>query len=230
MKAFHYSEFFDLTRCSVKKLFETTTYVWEVIGSIEPYLQSLDLGKIEGEVSANAYLVNPESITIGKGTVVEPGAYVKGPCVIGENCVIRHGAYIRGNVLVENYCVIGHDTEVKNALFLEGAQAGHFAYVGDSLLGKKSNLGAGTKLANLRLNHENIIIRYQDGQIETGLRKFGAIIGDNAQTGCNVVTNPGTLLGKGVQCYACLNVGGFVPANHVVKNSVKPIAKPLLAS
>ncbi len=223
MNQFYPSYFFSLENFSHKALFEGCTCVWEALPKIETYLHSLPLGKIEGDVSDKSYLVNPELITIGKGSVVEPGAYIKGPCVLGENCVVRHGAYLRGNVLAGDGCVIGHDTEVKNSVFFNGAQAAHFAYVGDSLLGENCNLGAGTKLANLKLDHQQISIRTSEGEVETGLRKFGAIIGDGAQTGCNSVTNPGTLLGKRVRCYACMNVGGFVPSNHIVKNDTKRV-------
>ncbi|MEJ2689800.1 MAG: hypothetical protein P8130_07595 [Deltaproteobacteria bacterium] len=136
-------------------------------------------------------------IRLGRGVLIESGALLKGPAVIGDHTEIRQGAYIRGYCLTGARCVIGHTTEVKHAILLDDAKAGHFAYLGDSILGNRVNLGAGTKLANLRFHGDEVRIRTQDDLVETGLRKFGAIMGDDVQTGCNSVTNPGTLLGKG---------------------------------
>lgn len=192
---------------------------WEALSAIHGYITSHPLGHIEIEPPKGVYLINPEQISIGKGTVLEPGAYIKGPCIIGKNCTVRHGAYIRGDFICGNNCVIGHDTEVKNVIFLDGVHAAHFAYVGDSILGNKVNLGAGTKCANLKLDNGKIVIAINGERIETGLRKFGAIIGDGCQTGCNSVLNPGTLLGKNVCCYPCTNFGGYIEADHVVKPS-----------
>jgi NDP-sugar pyrophosphorylase family protein len=141
-------------------------------------------------------ILSGNHIKIGKGVLIEPGAFIKSPTIIGDQTEIRHGAYIRGNCLIGRNCVVGHVTEVKNCIFLDGAKAGHFAYLGDSILGNQVNLGAGTKLANLRFIKGNISINTPEGQFETGLRKLGAILGDNVQTGCNSVTNPGTLIGK----------------------------------
>ncbi len=162
----------------------------------------------------------------GQGSVIESGAYIRGPCVIGSNCVVRHGAYIRGNVLTGHGCVIGHDSELKQAILLNHAQAAHFAYVGDSILGNHVNLGAGVKCANFKLDHTTINLRIDDQKIETGLRKFGALIGDRSQIGCNTVTNPGTLIGQDVHCYPCLNIQGFVPS----RSMIKPSASPLVSS
>lgn len=218
MASFSPSYFFDLSHFKHRALFEKGPFVWDALKEISAYLKAYPLGKIEGDVSSQAYLIDREKISIGKGSVVEPGAYIKGPCIIGENCTVRHGAYIRGDCIAGDSCVIGHDTEIKNSIFLNGAQASHFAYVGDSILGNKCNLGAGTKLANLKLAHDYVFIHFEGKMIETGLRKFGAIIGDQAQIGCNAVTNPGALLGPSVRCYPCVNVGGFVPARSIVKN------------
>jgi len=142
-----------------------------------------------------------------------------GPCIIGENCEIRHGAYIRGNFIAGNECVIGHATEVKNALFLDHVQAGHFAYVGDSILGNHVNLGAGTKCANLRFDREDVVIHHNDQVIETHRRKFGVIMGDRAQTGCNAVTNPGTLMGQNSSCAPCMSIRGVIARNQSITTS-----------
>lgn len=223
MSSLHHSYFFNLSEFAHHSLFDGTTYVWEALAKISSYLQQQELGKIEGEISPQAYLINPESISVGKGTIVEPGAYIKGPCIIGENCSVRHGAYVRGNLIAGNECIIGHDSEMKNVILLNHAYAGHFAYVGDSILGNYTNLGAGTKCANLKLNNGTVCVRFEGKKIETNLRKFGAIVGDHSQTGCNSVSNPGTLMGKGVHCYPCVNFGGFIPSHHQVKMNQSPV-------
>lgn len=215
------SYFFNLSSSPHADLFKDKLYPWLVLPAIEAYIKTLRLGLIEGTVSPSAYLVNPELITIGPGTIVEPGAYIQGPCFIGKNCTVRHGAYIRGNFICGDYCVIGHDSEVKNALFLAKVHAAHFAYVGDSILGNEVNLGAGAKLANLKLDQGFIKIRHENQMIDTQLRKFGAILGDKTQIGCNAVTNPGTLMGQEVRCYPCINIGGIIPSRSTIKSNTK---------
>ncbi|MBA2368406.1 MAG: UDP-N-acetylglucosamine diphosphorylase [Candidatus Protochlamydia sp.] len=211
------SYFFNYTHFEHAKLFDGDPAPWTILSLIAPYLEKLQLGRLYGEISLSAYLINPELISIGEGTIVEPGAYIQGPCWIGKNCQIRHGAYIRGNVITGNDCVIGHDTEVKNSLFLDNAHAAHFAYVGDSILGREVNLGAGTKCANFRLDHQSVPVYYKEERITTSLRKLGAILGDKSQIGCNSVINPGTLIGQEVLCYPCLNLGGWIPSRSVIK-------------
>ncbi|TFG36300.1 MAG: hypothetical protein E4H46_03710 [Desulfobacterales bacterium] len=146
-------------------------------------------------IMAGAVLVG-DKIKFGKGVKVEPGTFIASPTIIGDMTEIRQGAYLRGYCLIGRRCVVGHVTEVKHSIFMDNAKAGHFAYLGDSILGNEVNLGAGTKLANLRFTPGNIKIRTANGPVDSGLRKFGAILGDFVQTGCNSVTNPGTLLGK----------------------------------
>lgn len=136
------------------------------------------------------------AIKIGKGVLIESGAMLKSPTILGDNTEVRQGAYLRGYCLTGDRCVLGHVTEIKHTIFLDDAKAGHFAYLGDSILGNQVNLGAGTKMANLRFTGGDVPVKTKDGIISSGLRKFGAILGDNVQTGCNSVTNPGTLLGK----------------------------------
>jgi NDP-sugar pyrophosphorylase family protein len=217
------SLFFDLSTFAHSALFEKDPFPWQILAYIESYCKKQSLGQKQGIISPQAYLICPELIIIGKGTVIEPGAYLKGPCIIGEDCVIRHGAYIRGNVILGDRCVIGHDTEVKNSILLNDAHAAHFAYVGDSILGNHVNLGAGVKLANFKLNHSLISIRLENQKITTNKRKLGAIIGDQTQIGCNTVTSPGTLIGQRVQIYPCLHIEGFIPSHALVKPSIKPL-------
>ncbi len=221
MKSLKAQQIFDLSTYKHAKIFDSSEFAWEILSKISEYLKTYKNFKIEIDVPTTAYLIHPEFISIGKGSVVEPGAYIKGPCIIGENCVVRHGAYIRGNFIAGNNCVIGHDTEIKNSLMLNDAHAAHFAYVGDSILGNGVNLGAGTKLANLKLNGGPVRLFYEGKFIETGLRKMGAIIGDGCQLGCNSVTNPGTVLGKNVFCYPCTNFGGYIEENSTVKPDTK---------
>jgi len=146
-------------------------------------------------IMAGAVLVGTQ-ISIGAGVLIEGGATVKSPTVIGDRTEIRQGAYIRGNCLIGKRCVVGHTTEMKHAIFLDDAKAGHFAYLGDSIIGNNANLGAGTKCANLRFIPGNVQVMHGDKLYDTGMRKFGAILGDNAQTGCNSVTSPGTIMAK----------------------------------
>ena len=174
-------------------------------------------------VYAGATLFDSD-IYIGKGTVVEPGALIKGPTIIGNNTEVRQGAYIRGNCIIGDGCVVGHTTELKTAIMLNDSKAGHFAYIGDSILGNGVNLGAGTKLANLKVIDLEISLKV-DGEIyKTGLRKLGAILGDNVETGCNSVTNPGTLFGKRSIVYPGVNVpGGYYPAHSIIAQRTKKI-------
>ena len=173
---------------------------------------------------------------MGPGTVVEDGVCIVGPAIIGADCEIRQGAYIRGDCLMGDRCVLGHASELKNSIMLNDAKAPHFAYVGDSILGNNVNLGAGTKLSNLAVSSKKdvesgqrptIKIQIEGQVVATGLSKLGAIIGDHAQTGCNAVTNPGTIIGKNSLVYANTSVAkGLVPENSIVKlRQVTEIAK-----
>lgn len=213
------SYYFTLSDYTHAQLFDGVEHVWEALAQIAPYLASKALGEIRGVVDPRAYLIDPESIYIAEGAIVEAGAYIQGPCWIGEGTVVRHGAYVRGNVVTGRNCVIGHTTEVKNSIFLNKSQAAHFAYVGDSILGNHVNLGAGTKCANLKLAGDQINVRVGGKRIATGRRKFGVVLGDDVQLGCNSVTNPGTLMGPKAACYPCINIGGVIPRGTVVKES-----------
>lgn len=158
----------------------------------------VDGRELEGAsvIMAGAVLMG-DRIAIGRGVLIETGAMIKSPAILGDMTEVRQGAYLRGYCLAGKRCVLGHTTEIKHSIFLNGAKAGHFAYVGDSILGNDTNLGAGTKFANLRFLPGNVTIFHQGGRLDTGRNKIGAILGDQCQTGCNSVTSPGTLLGKG---------------------------------
>ena len=158
-----------------------------------------------------------EAIFIAPGAVVEPGALVKGPSIIGPRTEVRQGAYMRGNCIVGAGCIVGHTTEIKSSIMLDGAKAGHFAYIGDSVMGQGTNLGAGTKLANLKIREGTVRVMVHGTLIDTHRRKFGAILGDHVETGCNSVTNPGTVLGRNCQVLPLTSVRtGYYEPNSVI--------------
>lgn len=210
MDILHPRYYFDLSKSSFVELFEHADFVWQALSQMKTYLSQRNLGKISSPINPGVILDCPELINIGKGCQIEPGAYIRGPCIIEDHCIIRHGAYIRGGVMIGKSCVVGHCTEIKDSLLLDGAKAPHFAYVGNSILGLSVNLGAGVKLANVKLDKEPVSIYVQDKKIETGLKKLGAIIGDFAQIGCNSVTNPGTLIAPRAMVLPCHSVKGII--------------------
>ena len=223
--------FFDLSGFAHAALFDRMAFVWQAIPNIGAYARAQLTGAYRpaqlGVVAEGAHLINPELIYLGEGSVIEPGAYVAGPCIIGRHCEIRHGAYVRGDVILGDRCVVGHASEVKNSIFLNGAHAPHFAYVGDSILGNHVNLGAGTKLSNLALtSHKDpttgkrttISLEVNGQMVDTGLAKMGAIMGDDAQTGCNSVLNPGCVIGPRTLIYANVSLRkGYYPADTIIK-------------
>jgi NDP-sugar pyrophosphorylase family protein len=210
--------YFNLSDFAHLELFDSTKPVWCALQMIGSYLSSPCLYAEPCTELEGAHFVNPETISIGSGTIVEPGAYIRGPCIIGRNCTIRHGAYLRGNVITGDDVVIGHATEVKNSILMNGAHAAHFNYVGDSILGCGVNLGAGVKLANLKIMKGTVVVRVDGKRTDSSLRKFGAILGDRVQLGCNSVSNPGTLMGPDAGCYPCVTISGFVDKGRVVKS------------
>lgn len=214
------TDFFNLDGFEHKSLFydSNVEYVWDVLRLLGDYLDQLVVPEIHGKLMKGAYLLG-EKIFIGPGSEVEPGAVIKGPTYIGANTQIRQGAYIRGTVLVGDNCVVGHSTEIKNSIMLPGAHAAHFAYVGDSILGNHVNLGAGSRLANLKLDQSNVTVRVAERTYDTGLRKLGAIVGGRVEIGCNAVLNPGTLLGPGCMAYPLTLLRGFYPANSLIRRA-----------
>ncbi|PMQ02189.1 MAG: glucose-1-phosphate thymidylyltransferase [Dictyoglomus sp. NZ13-RE01] len=208
-------DFFELEGIELE-LFNGINYVWEALHNIKDFLSKYVKPEIRGKIIGGVFIEG--EVFIDEGTVVEPGVYIKGPAYIGKNCEIRQGAYIRGNVYVGDNCVVGHSTEIKNSILLSKAKAPHFNYVGDSILGHNTNLGAGTKISNLKIGPDSTIkIKIDDKVYDTGMRKLGAIIGDNSETGCNSVLNPGTIIGKNVLIYPNANVRGYIPPFTIVK-------------
>ncbi len=224
----HPSDFFDLSDPQVALIFEGCDTVWQAVSQIKSHVARLAGSErvILGEVMPGAYL-GEGPFVIDKGARVEPGAYVHGPAYIGAGAVVRHGAFVRENVILLPGSILGHASEAKNALFLPGAAAPHFNYVGDSILGHHVNLGAGTKLSNLGILSEkdeatgkrpSIHLNIDGKEYDTGLTKLGAILGDHTQTGCNAVLNPGCLIGPRTLIYANLSLRkGYHPADSIIK-------------
>jgi UDP-N-acetylglucosamine diphosphorylase / glucose-1-phosphate thymidylyltransferase / UDP-N-acetylgalactosamine diphosphorylase / glucosamine-1-phosphate N-acetyltransferase / galactosamine-1-phosphate N-acetyltransferase len=205
---------FDLAGWQHRELFAGCTFAWEALRCVPEYLQSILRPGIRGEVEPGACLVG--DVEIAEGARVEAGAYVRGPALIGPGTEVRHGAYIRGNVLTGSECVIGHASECKSAILLDRAKAPHFAYVGDSILGTDVNLGAGVRLANLKIMPGTVTVRLANGsRIDTGMQKLGALVGDRTQIGCNAVTSPGTVVGRDCIMYASVSVQGYVPPGSI---------------
>ena len=211
--------YFNLEGFPFLELFHDVERCFEVLGTpLKNFCRNFKGRIIEGRVMDGAILEG-DGIFIAKGAVVEPTAYIKGPAIIGQNTEIRHGAYLRGNVVAGSNCVIGHATEVKNSIFLNGAKAGHFAYVGDSVLGSMVNLGAGTKLANLKIVVGDVILRVDGLKMPSGYRKLGAILGDGCELGCNTVTSPGTILAPGSMVYPAVGIRGAYTQKRIFRES-----------
>jgi NDP-sugar pyrophosphorylase family protein len=213
---FKVADLFDLTQTEHAALFEGCVSAWDALKRMAKYLESLRLRGLHNRCDGVAY-IGPE-VYIGEGTVVEDGAMIKGPAIIGKNCEIRHNAYIRENVIVGDNCVVGNACELKNAVLFNEATAPHFNYLGDSILGYKAHLGAGAKISNVKLVPGNVMVEYEGKAIDTGLRKFGALIGDGTEVGCNAVLNPGTILGRGSVVYPNANWRGVLGPNMIAKN------------
>ncbi len=207
--------FFDLSKTDYAYIYEDIEYPWEVINKLEDILTEKLTSDIQGSVSSKAYV--GKEVFIGSGSRVEPGATIMGPAIIGSGCLIRSGAYIRQNVIVGNNVTIGHSTEIKNSLLHNQAEIPHFSYVGDSVIGWNAHLGAGVKISNLKVTRESIIVHLKDGDIDTGLRKFGCLLGDQSEIGCNSVINPGTLIGKRTLSTANVSLKGYYSPDTFVK-------------
>lgn len=210
-------DFFSLEHFAHRELWLDEDFVWHALAQINAYFQKFSFDRIKNKIPPNVYIDRPEQIFIGEGTVLEPGVYIQGPCILGNDCIIRHGAYLREGVICGNNCVIGHASEIKHSIMLNGAHLGHLVYVGDSILGNRVNLGAGVKCANLRLDRREVKITSKGTRISTGLKKMGAILGDGCQIGCNTVINPGTLIGVDCSSYPLLNLFGVIPPRSRIK-------------
>ena len=208
-------EYVDLDRTDHRALFENVTNVWDALKQIGSYLQFRLKPAINGRLIGKPFISN--AVFIGRGTVIEQGAMIKGPAWIGEGCEIRSGCYIRENVIVGNGAVLGNSCEFKNSIIFDEAQVPHFNYVGDSIIGFKGHLGAGVILSNVKLDHSEITVSGLNGLVPTGLKKFGAIIGDRSEIGCNSVLSPGSVIGRDTVIYPGSQWRGVAPAASIVK-------------
>jgi NDP-sugar pyrophosphorylase family protein len=213
---FQPANLFDLSQTEHAALFEDVEFSWDVFKRIKDYVEANVRPANHGKVEGHAFV--GEKVYIGEGTVIEDGAMIKGPAIIGRNCQIRHNAYIREHVIIGDGCVVGNSCEFKNAILFNGCQVPHFNYVGDSILGYKAHLGAGVVLSNFRSLPGNVTVQIEGIPRDTGLRKFGALISDHADIGCNSVLNPGSIIGRGAMIYPGVNWRGFLPANNIAKN------------
>ena len=216
---FSASDLFDLNGTEHAAVFDGTTYAWEALGRIKAYVDATVSGRQQHSPKGRAFI--EENVTIGEGTIVEDGAMILGPSIIGKNCQIRHNAYIRAYSVVGDNCVIGNSTELKHSIVFNECQIPHFNYVGDSILGVHAHMGAGVKISNLKLTPGTVMLDAVDQSgvpIDSGLRKFGALIGDRAEIGCNAVLNPGTVLGRDSMIYPAVNWRGVLPDHMIAKN------------
>ncbi len=209
-------EYLDLTRTEHRVIFDNIEHVWQALPAISTYLKFRLKPGINGRLIGKPFISN--AVFIGRGTVIEHGAMIKGPAWIGENCEIRNGCYIRENVIMGNGVVAGNSSEFKNCLVFDEAQVPHFNYVGDSILGYKAHLGAGVILSNVKLDKTEVSVTGSDGEVRgTGLRKFGAIVGDQAEIGCNSVLSPGSIIGRNSIVYPGVQWRGVLGESQIAK-------------
>lgn len=209
-------DLFDLSQTEHGLVFDGCEYGWEALGKIKEYIAAHLRPGLHNRCVGVAYI--GEQVYIGEGTVVEDGVMIKGPAIIGRNCQIRHNAYFRENVIVGDNCVVGNSSELKNVLMFNHAVVPHFNYVGDSIVGHGAHLGAGVKISNVRIMPGNVTVEVEGRLHDTGLRKFGALIGDRTEIGCNAVLNPGSIIGRGSVVYPNISWRGVLPPNSIVKN------------
>lgn len=219
---------YSLEHTLARPLLESVDYPWEALSKIGDFIKEL-----QTKLDPNEYNVNGD-VWVHKTAKVFPNNYIAGPAIIGAGTEVRPGAFVRGNALVGENCVVGNSTELKNVIIFDNVQVPHYNYVGDSVLGYKSHMGAGSITSNVKSDKTLVVVKGDalnaDGQmekfaIETGLKKFGAMLGDNVEVGCNSVLNPGTVIGKGSNIYPLSPVRGFVPANSIYKTGGVIVAK-----
>ncbi len=213
-------DFFDPLEQPESRFMAGCELPWEILVSLKTRMAALleEVGpSLPADLPDSAVIKG--AVHIEEGALIEENTFIAGPTYIAAGAEVRFGAYIRGDVYVGAEAVVGHDTEVKHSLLLPGAKAAHFAYVGDSILGRDVNLGAGTKCANVRvdMSKEGLVVRIEGRSYQTGIRKFGAILGNGVSLGCNSVTNPGTLVGRDTLVYSLANLSGYLPPRSVVK-------------
>ena len=211
---------FDLEQTIAKEIFQGVTYPWEVLPKIKSFI--LELG---GSLSEEEYNKVGEDIWIAKSAKVADNACIHGPVIIGPNTEVRHCAFIRGSVIVGENCVVGNSTELKNVLLFNNVQVPHYNYVGDSILGYKAHMGAGCITSNVKSDRGLVVVKTATKRLETGLKKFGAMIGDGVEIGCNTVLNPGCVIGRNSNIYPVVSVRGVVPEGSIYKSEKEVIKK-----
>jgi UDP-N-acetylglucosamine diphosphorylase / glucose-1-phosphate thymidylyltransferase / UDP-N-acetylgalactosamine diphosphorylase / glucosamine-1-phosphate N-acetyltransferase / galactosamine-1-phosphate N-acetyltransferase len=212
---FSAADYLDLSKTEHTSLFQDSVPVWEALKQIGNYLEHSLKPAMQGTILGVPFI--GDRVTIGSGTVIQNGATLKGPAWIGDNCEIRSGCYIRENVIVGNGVVLGNSCEFKNCIIFDEAQIPHFSYVGDSILGYKAHLAAGVILSNVRLDRGEISVRHEATKIATGLKKFGAIVGDRAEIGCNSVISPGSIIGRGCLIYPLTHFAGVLSEKTILQ-------------
>ena len=212
------AELFDCDVSYIKEIFETSEYPWEIIGKISTLAKELAERGIPGFTEIKPGVLVGENVKIYETATIEP------PAIIGKNSAVRPGAFIRGNVITGEGCVIGNSSELKNCVLLNGVQAPHYNYIGDSVLGNKAHMGAGSICSNLKADKSEVIVRGEE-VYKTGLKKFGAVLADGADIGCGSVLNPGTIIGKHTNVYPLVSVRGIIDGKRIVKAADKIAVK-----
>ncbi len=221
MESFTIENLYDLNETIATDLMKTAKYPWEILPKIHDYI--LELGK---SLPAEKYDKRGDDVWIAKSAKVFDSAYIAGPCIIDEDAEIRQCAFIRGNAIVGKGAVVGNSTELKNVILFNKVQVPHYNYVGDSILGFKSHMGAGSITSNVKSDKKLIVVKNgKEDHVETGLKKMGAMLGDNVEVGCGSVLNPGTVIGRCTNIYPLSSVRGCVPANHIFKCQDEIVAK-----
>ena len=210
----------DLNQTLAKELLESKTYPWEVLPLISAFIV-----KLGHTLSEEEYEKKGENVWIAKSAKVAPTAWINGPAIIGKDAEIRHCAFIRGNALVGEGAVVGNSTELKNVILFNKVQVPHYNYVGDSILGYKSHMGAGSITSNVKTDKKLVVVKAAEQNMETGMKKFGAMLGDEVEVGCGSVLNPGTVVGSHSNIYPLSSVRGVVPANSIYKNKNEIVEK-----
>ena len=210
------ADLFDLAQTEHAALFEGCEFAWDALKRLKEYIEANVRPGLHNACDGVAFI--GKNVFIGEGTVVEDGVMIKGPAIIGRNCQIRHNAYFREHVIVGDNCVVGNSCELKGAILFNNSQVPHFNYVGDSIIGHKAHLGAGAILSNVKSLKGNVTIQHDGKSFDTGLRKFGALVGDGVEIGCNTVLNPGSIIGRKSVIYPGVNWRGVLAADSIAKN------------
>ncbi len=213
-------DLFDLSHTRAKELLEKTEYPWEALKEIKDLILALGPQLPEEEFEEVS-----EHVWIARDAVIYPNNYIGAPCIIGHETEVRPGAFIRGSALVGDHCVVGNSTELKNVILFDNVQVPHYNYVGDSILGYKSHMGAGSITSNVKSDKKLVTVKCADEKLETGLKKIGAMLGDRVEVGCNSVLNPGTVIGRDSNIYPTSCVRGTVPENSIWKDNGTVVPK-----